>query len=362
MNALNKSFGTFLGRLRGESSTVGLDIGNHSVKLVKMLHRRGAPTLVAAGIHELKPETIVGGEIKNKDALIEAITTLVHRTDSGIKDVVMSLSWSYGVLGDRIHLKSQKGTADEETIFFEAGQRPPFDVENITLDYKVLRRNVESSDMEVLLVAAKNQVMQTYIDAVLEAGLRPIVIDVDAFAFANAYNYTVGSSDPDEVVALINIGDNLTNISFLKGGVYHSTRDVSTAGDYFVKYLMRQFKINREQATALLKGKDAEKYDPAQIARAIEFSCEELSLGIDLAFQYFQSSEKNAKVQKIVLCGGGACIPNVPEFLGRRHDAQVLVLNPLASIAKDEEQFPSPIPDTVSTLLTVAVGMALRKV
>lgn len=349
-------------RLKGETTTVGLDIGNHSAKLVKMHHRRTGPILEAAGIQELKPETIVGGEIKNRDALIEALTTLVHRTDETIKDVVLSLSWSYGVLGDRISLKSQKGVADEETILFEAGQRPPFDVENITLDYKVLRRNVEAGDMEVLLVAAKNQVMQSYIDVVLEAGLRPIVIDVDAFAFANAYNYSLGTNDPEEMVALINIGDNLTNITFLKGGIYQSTRDVSTAGDYFVKYLMRQFKLTREQAVALLKGRDADKVDSTQFARAIEFSCEELSLGIDLAFQYYQSSEKTAKIQKIVLCGGGACIPGVPEYLGRRHESQVMVLNPLQNVEKDPEKFPDPIPDTISTLLAVAVGMALRKV
>jgi len=351
-----------VGRMRGEITTVGLDIGNHSAKLVKMLHRRTGPVLQAAGIQELKPETIVGGEIKNRDALIESLTTLVHRTDDTIKDVILSLSWSFGVLGDRIHLKSVKGTADEETILFEAGQRPPFDVENITLDYKILRRNVETSDMEVLLVAAKNQVMQSYIDVVLEAGLRPIVIDVDAFAFANAYNVSVDSPEPDEEVALINIGDNLTNITFLKGGIYQSTRDVSTAGDYFVKYLMRQFKLPREQAVGLLKGKDVDKFDASQIARAIEFSCEELSLGIDLAFQYYQSSEKTARIQKIVLCGGGACIPGVPEYLGRRHESQVVVLNPLSTIQKDPEKFPDPIPDTVSTLLTVAVGMALRKI
>ena len=352
----------FVSRLRGETTTVGLDIGNHSAKLVKMQHRRSGPILQAAGIQELKPETIVGGEIKNRDALIEALTTLVHRTDDTVKDVILSLSWSFGVLGDRIHLKSQKGSADEETILFEAGQRPPFDVENITLDYKILRRNVETSDMEVLLVAAKNQVMQSYIDVVLEAGLRPIVIDVDAFAFANAYNFSVGNSDVDEVVALINIGDNLTNITFLKGGIYQSTRDVSTAGDYFVKYLMRQFKLPREQAVGLLKGKDLDKFDASQLARAIEFSCEELSLGIDLAFQYYQSSEKTARIQKIVLCGGGACIPGVPEYIGRRHESQVVVLNPLSTIQKDPEKFPDPIPDTVSTLLTVAVGMALRKI
>jgi len=351
-----------LSRVKGESATVGLDIGNYAVKLVKIVHTRSGPKLVAFGYAELKPETLSNGEIKNRDALLETITTLIHNTDPEIKDVIVSLSWSFGVLGDRIELKSQKGKSDEDTILSEASQRPPFDVENITLDYKVLRRNVETQDLEVFLVAAKNQVMQSYINVLFDAGLRPIVVDVDAFAFANAYMYTVGEANPEDVTALINIGDSFTNITFLKGGIYHSTRDVSTAGDYFAKQIQRQLKVGREQAQNLVKGRETENIDPARLQSTIEFCCDELQVGIDLAFQYFQNTEKDTKVSKIVLCGGGACIPGVPEYLQRRHDTQVAVLNPLLNVALDQDVFQSPIPETTATLLTVAVGMALRKI
>ncbi|MEN9354981.1 MAG: hypothetical protein RL318_2306 [Fibrobacterota bacterium] len=351
-----------LSRVKGESATVGLDIGNYAVKLVKIVHTRSGPKLVAFGYTELKPDTVSNGEIKNRDALLEAITTLIHNTDPEIKDVIVSLSWSFGVLGDRIQLKSQKGKSDEDTILSEASQRPPFDVENITLDYKVLRRNVETQEIEVFLVAAKNQVMQSYINLLYDAGLRPVVVDVDAFAFANAYMYTVGEVNPEDVTALINIGDNFTNITFLKGGIYHSTRDVSTAGDYFVKQIQRQLKVSREQSLAIVKGRDPDKVDPARLQSTIEFCCDELQVGIDLAFQYFQNNEKESRISKIVLCGGGACIPGVPEYLQRRHDTQVVVLNPLLNVALDPEVFQSPIPETTATLLTVAVGMALRKI
>jgi len=351
-----------LSRVKGESATVGLDIGNYAVKLVKIVHTRSGPKLVAHGYAELNPDTLSNGEIKNREALLETITSLVHSTDQEIKDVVLSLSWSFGVLGDRIQLKSQRGKSDEDTILSEASQRPPFDVENITLDYKVLRRNVETQDLEVFLVAAKNQVMQSYINLLYDAGLRPVVVDVDAFAFANAYIYTVGEVNPEEVTALINIGDNFTNITFLKGGIYHSTRDVSTAGDYFVKQIQRQLKVSREQALAIVKGRDSEKVDPARLQSTIEFCCDELQVGIDLAFQYFQNNEKDVKISKIVLCGGGACIPGVPEYLQRRHDTQVVVLNPLLNVPLDPNVYPTALPETTSTLLTVAVGMALRKI
>ena len=101
--------------IQGEPTTVGIDIGNYSIKITRIVHRPGGPVLLGAGIHVLKPETIVGGEIKNRDELLQGLTALVHRTDptGKIKDVVLSLSWSYGVIADRIKLKSGKAESDE---------------------------------------------------------------------------------------------------------------------------------------------------------------------------------------------------------------------------------------------------------
>jgi type IV pilus assembly protein PilM len=350
--------------IQGEPITVGIDIGNYSIKIARIVHRQGGPVLLGAGIHVLKPETIVSGEIKNRDELLQGLTALVHRTDptGKIKDVILSLSWSYGVIADRIKLKSSKTESDEEVILMEAGQRSPFDVDNITLDYKVLNKNIENDEMEVLLVAAKLQVMQSYIDLLYEAGLRPVVIDVDAFAVTNAYLLSAAPEDGEKVVSLINIGEYLTNLTFLKNGTYHSTRDIATACDFFLKTLMKNLKIDRLEATEVLRGNNLEKYNSATLTRALEFSAEELSVGIDLAFSYFQSSENNLKVEKMVLCGGGATIQNLAGLLAKRHNVEVEITNPLQHIAYDEKKFSGPIPENISTILTVATGLALRKI
>lgn len=350
--------------IQGEPSTVGIDIGNYSVKISRIAHRPQGPVLIGAGIHVLKPETIVAGEIKNRDELLQGLTSLVHRTDptGKIKDVILSLSWSYGVIADRIRLKSNKMESDEEVILMEAGQRSPFDVDNITLDYKILHKNPDTEEMEVLLVAAKLQVMQSYIDLLYEAGLRPVVIDVDAFAVTNAYLLSAPEEDANKVVSLINIGEYLTNLTFLKNGTYHSTRDIATACDFFVKTLMKNLKVDHEEAAEILRGRNLEKYNSATINRSIEFSAEELSVGIDLAFGYFQSSENNLKVEKMVLCGGGACILNLAGILAKRHNVEVEIVNPFQHIAIDEKKFNGPIPENISTILTVATGLALRKI
>ena len=346
-----------------EPATVGIDIGNHSIKIAKIVHNSSGPMLAGAGIHVLKPDTLMAGEIKNREELLQSLTSLVRRVDptGKIKDVVLSLSWSFGVIADRISLKSNKQQSDEELILMEAGQRSPFDVDDITLDYKILQKDPENDEMEVLLVAAKLQVMQSYIDLLYEAGLRPVVIDVDTFAVANAYLFSAPASDEGKVVALVNMGEHISNLTFIKNGIYHSTRDIACACEDFVKAIMKALKVEKEAASEILLGKGWEKYDAAVIRRSLESAAQEFSMGMDLAFNYFQSSEQNIRVEKIVLCGGGACIRDLAGILSKRHNIDVEIADPLRNIAYDEKKFSAPIPENISTILTVAAGLALRR-
>ncbi|MBN1308345.1 MAG: type IV pilus assembly protein PilM [Chitinispirillaceae bacterium] len=350
-----------LGKLRGQSSTAALDIGNHSIKLVKLRHLKNSYFLEATGIKELPDGTIEGGEIKKREVLIEVLTKLVNECDPSIVEVVFSMS-GHGIISDKFTFKIEPGENAEELILWEAGQRSPFDVDDITLDYKILHRNSEANEIEVLLVAAKNQVMQTYIDMLYEAGLKPVIVDVDAFAVNNCYALESAGLPHAGVTALINIGHDLTNVTFIKDGIYHSARDISTAGDFFNKAIQRTLGLSGDEAALVLKGRSTASIDQAKLQQGIEYAAEELSSGIDLAFSYFRSSEKSDSIDKIVLSGGGAYIPHIVDFMEKRHHAAVQLSNPLAFIQYDPGLFGSIDPQNISALLTVAIGLALRKV
>ncbi len=348
-------------KIRGDVSTVGLDIGGYAIKLAKVSHRKDAYYLDAVGIKELEPGIIENGDIKNKEGLIEAVTTLINQCDPSIVDVVISMS-GHGMLSEKFNFKIDPNDNVEETILWEAGQRSPFDVDDITLDYKILRQIPDKNEIEVLLVAAKNQIMQSYIDLLYEAGLRPLIVDVDAFAINNCYSLESFSESQSGTVALINIGHSLTNITFIKDGLYHSTRDVATAGDFFCKTLHRNLGISEEKAAEVIKGAVDTSLDSNLIQRAIEYAFEELSSGIDLAFSYFKSSEKSEKIDQIILSGGGAYIPNIVSFLEERHNTMVQLSNPMAFLHHEPGLFGAVDPQKISAFMTVAVGLALRKV
>ncbi|MBD3420344.1 MAG: type IV pilus assembly protein PilM [Chitinivibrionales bacterium] len=350
-----------LQKLRAEQSSVGLDIGNHSLKLVKIRHLKDGYFLEATGIKELAPGTIEGSEIKDREALIEAITTLINQCDPSIVEVVISMS-GHGIISDKCTFKIEPGENAEELILWEAGQRSPFDVDDITLDYRILNRNPDTNEAEVMLVAAKNQIMQNFIDLLYEAGCKPAVVDVDAFAINNCYSLESQGQPGAGVVMLLNIGHDLTNVTFVKDGLYHSTRDISTAGDFFSKTIQRNLGVSAQEAFAIIKGNADESMDKSVIQQSIEYAAEELSSGIDLAFSYFKSSEKNDVIDKIVLCGGGAYITGLAEFLEHRHETAVRISNPLTHLQYDPDLFGSVDPQKISALLCVAIGLALRKV
>jgi len=349
-----------LRKFKTQHSTVGLDIGNHSIKLVKLQHRKDGYFLEATGIKELPPGTIEGSEIKNKEVLSTAINNLVNQCDPSIVEVVISMS-GHSIISDKFVFKVEPNENPEELILWEAGQRSPFDVDDITLDYKILHKNLDTNEIEVLLVAAKNQIMQSYIDLLYGIGLRPVIIDVDAFAINNCYAMEAAGTPNNGVTALVNIGHDLTNVTFVKDGIYHSTRDISTAGEFFHKTLQRNLCINNDESFLALKGRTTSSFDSAKFDQSIEYAAEELSSGIDLAFSYFKSSDKSDTVDRMVLSGGGAYIPNLISFLEKRHQIPVQLSNPLAVLQYNPGLFGNMEPQNISALLTVAIGLALRR-
>jgi len=300
--------------LRGETTTVGLDIGTHALKLAKIRHAKDGLYLEATGIQELPAGTIEGSDIKNRPALMDAISTLINQCDPNTVEVAISMS-GHGILSDRMTFKVEPEEDPEEMILWQATQRSPFDVDDITLDYKILKRNLETGEVDALVVAAKNQIMQHHIDLLYEVGLKPVIVDVDAFAVLNCHALSVGEQPEEGTTALINIGHDLTNVTFVTDGVYHSTRDISTAGDFFNKIVQRNMGIGAEDASNLIKGRTDTSVDKNVLTQSLEYAAEELSSGIDLAFSYFKSSGGSDVIGKIVLSGGGAFIPDISDYL-----------------------------------------------
>jgi type IV pilus assembly protein PilM len=341
-------------------TVAGLDIGASSIKLVKLEDRAGTYALTSLGLRELPTDVIVDEEIKDKDTIIFNLQSLVEQCDPRLKEVAISIS-GHGVITDKITMDQKSKQETEQAILFEAEQRSPFDVEDVTMDYHVVSVDEEIKKMDVLLVAARNEFLSSYVELVADAGLRPVVVDTDAFAILNAYgiNYEI---DPEKVTALMDIGFDTTSITFLKDGLFHSTRDLASGGRTIFNTIMKEFRINQELAQKTIKGEMGTSIDQDMLKATVVTASEELISGLEVAFSYFKSTAKVPQVDWIVLSGGGALIPFLPEFIQAKLNVPIEIANPLRNIEYDPDIFKDMQPDRIAPLLAVAVGLASRKV
>lgn len=348
-----------MGFFRGSKLAVGLDVGASSIKLVRLQKRAGGYTLRALGIKDLPYDAVSSDEIKDRDAVIFDIQNLVDQTDPKIKDVVVSIS-GHGVITDKFLMDKKTGAEAEQAILFEAEQRSPFDVEDVMMDYHIIRVDEETNKMEILLVAARNEFLKNFLDLIIDAGLRPVIVDTDAFAILNAYeiNYEI---DPARVTALVNIGFDTTNIIFLKDGVYHSTRDVSNGTRLIYDAVGHEFRLNQEMSAKALKGEMDGSIDQDMFKATVATSFEELMAGIEVAISYFKSSSGTSELDWVFLSGGGALVPYLPELLQNKLGIPVEIFNPLRNIEYDPDLFMEHQPEKVAPLLTVSIGLAIRR-
>jgi type IV pilus assembly protein PilM len=341
-------------------STVGLDIGSNSIKLVKLDHGKDGYSVASIGIRELPHDAIVGDEIRDREAVIFNIQSLIDQTDPKIRDVVVSVS-GHSVITDRFTIDKKTGPEAEQAILFETEQRAPFDVDDVSLDYHVIKTEDDINKMDVLLVAARKEYLRMYLDLIEDCGLRPVVVDDDAFAILNSYeaNYEI---DPTRVTALVNIGYDVTNITYLSEGLFSATRDVSAGTREVFEAVQKEFRLNPELTAKALKGEMDDSIDQDMLKATIMSAADELISGIELAFSYFRSQTKIDHIDWLVLSGGGALIPYLSEYLQSKINIPLELANPLRNIDYDPELFQFVQPEKIAPLLAVSVGLAMRKV
>src|SRR5437588_9884605 len=194
---------------------LGLDIGSSSVKLVQLKEagKRGY-TLDAFGVAPLPPEAIVDGALMNSTAIVEGIRQLVSQFKLKNREVAIGVS-GHSVIIKKISMPRMTRDELEESIQWEAEQYIPFDVKDVNIDVQILTPpdvDTGTGQMDVLLVAAKKDMINDYTSVVSEAGLSPVVVDVDAFAVQNSFE--VNYEPPrNETVELVNAGAAGRNIN-----------------------------------------------------------------------------------------------------------------------------------------------------
>ncbi len=342
-----------------QTASIGLDIGSTLLKVVMMKSTAKGYELQKQGIRPLLPEAIVDGEIMDRDAVISTIRELFESLEIKQKNVNASISGRH-VIVKRISMEKQKEAEARESLKWEAEQHVPFDIDDVFLDLQVLNDDIGDGQMDVLLVAAKKNNVLSLIDIIRDADLNPVIIDVDYLAIMNAFeiNYQVS---PEELIALINIGADKTDVSIIKGGISHFNRDLPIAGNKYIEELQKNLSVSSEEAVQLLKGQNLSSVDQNTFNSVIESVTDELSVHIDRSISYISALGESGGINRIIISGGSASVPNLTTFLSQRHGVQVEIANPFQNIQFDPMIFGDEEPGIIGPTLMVATGLSLRQ-
>lgn len=341
--------------LGGSKSTVALDVGSGLIKLVEVDHSKGDPVLSRVAITPVITDAIIEGEIMDPGVVSDAIRGLLKTAGIKAKKVVVAVG-GRNVIIKKIQVDRMKESDATEVVRWEAQQHVPFDIEAVELDFQILDPEGEGLQMDVLLVAAKRDLVEDKIGLLSQAGLEARTIDVDSFALHNAFelNYPEAMNG---VTALLNVGHEVTNVNILDSGVPLLNRDLSVGTRMFREDLQRERGMSAEDADQLLQGyeltSDLEPY--------VQNRGEEIAVGLERAGAFLQTASRDGgSIQSVYCCGGGARIPGLTDVISRRVNLPVEVATSIKKLDVKDGVFDTINADEVGPLLMLATGLALR--
>jgi type IV pilus assembly protein PilM len=298
----------------------------------------------------------------NSAAIVQAIQELIGQQKVKTKEVAIGVR-GHSVIIKKITLQRMTQEELDETIQWEAEQYIPFDVKDVNIDTQILTPEGDAAgQMDVLLVAAKKDMINDYTSVCAEAGLTATVVDVDAFAVQNAYeaNYEV---DAGQAVVLINVGAAVSNINVISRGVTTFTRDITMGGNAFTEEIQKQLNISYDEAEALKVGGQGESdaVVPQEVERVIQGVADQMGGEIQRSLDFYSSTAPDGRIARVYLSGGTARIPALFKVIEARAGVPVEILNPFKNVEVDNKRFDPALILAAAPSAAVGVGLALRR-
>ncbi len=336
---------------------MGLDIGSNAVKLVELKATKNGYQLKNIGEAVLPPNSIVNKIIEKREAVTDTISSLFEDLRVKTRNVAISIS-GHSVIIKKVSLPKMSEKELRESIPWELEQYIPQSIHDVNYDYQVIPGETPEGNIDVLIVAAKKDVTNSYVSIVNDVGLNPVVVDVDVFALENMYE--INYPDSEGLVALANIGASVTNINILKDGVSIFTRDITTGGNQFTDWIMKDLGVDYPEAESMktsMRGGENSPELEGLIHNYNDLICGE----IKRTLEFFASTLWTSKVGNILIGGGSSRVPGLRDVLEDLTDAKVDFMNPFRNIAYDKNDFDPEYIEAIAPKMSVVMGLATRK-
>ena len=342
------------------SHLVGLDIGSRTLKAAEVIETKEGRVLKSFGILDITSGAIEDAVIKDAEIVADSLRQLFKENNIKMQNVAISIG-GYSVIVKKISVQTMTDDQLQEAINFEAEQYIPFDISDVNIDYQMLGENANNpNQMDVLLVAAKKDMINDYVNLVRMAGLNPCLIDIDAFALQNIFETNYDATDGN--IALIDIGAGKTSLNILKSNSSVFMRDVSLGCGMINQKIISLHDCSFEEAEQIKHSDQTDKISAEDLREIVSSVVADWCTEIRRALDFFYSAYPDDQITKIVLSGGGANIKEFRQLLAMETSSEVETINPFKGFEVNSKNFDISYLEKIAPQAAICMGLAIRKV
>ncbi|MFQ5692653.1 MAG: type IV pilus assembly protein PilM [Nitrospinota bacterium] len=345
----------------GKDLLVGLDIGDHAIKLIQLRWENDGFSLEKLGTVALEDGVMRAGGIADESALVQAIRGLLEKEEVTQRKVAVALAGNNVALRTVWVPKTDRKEM-EALIAWEGEQYLPFPVEESTLDYNIQGETEEDGETwsQVLLAAARRSFVDQYREVLEQAGLQPVVMDCAPLALENGFESS-GILEEEEGLALLDIGSQVTCVHLLGGGLSLFTRFVDLGGDDYTRAVAEGLDVDFAKAEEIKCGRDPD-HPVDSLSGVLDPVTDRLASITRRIFSTYDAEWPDLPIRGVVLSGGGGQLLGLESQLAKVLGLPVEVANPFARVSFSDEDFDPDFVAAMAPLSAVAMGLGIRSI
>ncbi len=341
----------------------GLDIGYTSVRAVQLKKKGGLVHLAGYGEVPLGKDVFADHTKVNTDALALAIRHVLEESKIKpitSKQVVCALPES-DIFVKVLQFPKMTDDELEEVIKLETEKIVPFSISELYLDWERLKTSneQESEKDNVLVVAAPQKLIHSYLDAIKKVGLEVIALEIEPAAVCRAL--IKKNEGKNEAILIVDIGADITSITVYDFESIQVTGSTHVAGDSITSSLGKYLKLSSDKTESIKRQiiNSDKNLNPRLFNSAMKPVFMQLGNEISRSMNYYSNFVKNSNpFSKIIFCGGNAHIPGMIDFFEEMFNIKCEIGNPWVNVTA----YPlKALPRLKGSLYATAIGLALRE-
>lgn len=345
----------------GSPSSLGIDIGTDSVKVVEL--QKKEDEIVLNNYGEFRVPLSVAGQAAiqssdfsfSEDRVVKILNKIIREAKIETKEAVVSLP-IFSSFFTTVKMPPMKKEEIGEAIRYQANQYIPVPLDEVVLDWDIIEEGSQESKKKtkVLLVAVPKKLIQKFNRVVDASNLRLKSLEVESFAEVRAL-----IPKTEETIAILDIGSRTTSVTIVKDGVIRACDDLDFSSYKLTKSLSQGLDISLERAEELKKSGGIREKVGKLVSPTLLPVLDELDFETKKAVDNYLSKNPNDKIQKCIISGATANMPGLKDYFSSKMKFDIEIAQPFSAV-----KYPSILEEMIEQMgpsFSVAIGLALQQ-